>query len=476
MVHTQGTGLVALGQAPSNLIWAFPSPLPLDPEQNRKLHRLPHRPHSHPRRHEPHRWQRSPHGHRERRARTLELPHARELHSSERVNDELEPGRTLDAGRAQRGGEGLEGTRRGDAAHKSSVISGSDRLPSGADVVGETGSRSCATLPTFSSHASDRDSHHRPHRWGRRVKAFVAVTDGDWFRFLAAQEGLDEVNFWKPSGKSGFQVLTLGEPLLFKLHYPHNFIVGGGFFAHFTRLPVSLAWETFGTKNGAPSYAVMRARIEKYRGISASREDYQIGCILLEDPFFLPRERWIPAPADFRPSTQVGKQYDLTSPAGHDLWERIIGERALAKHAGAERPVEVPGPVYGEGQLARIRLGQGAFRVMVTDAYGRRCSITGEKALPVLQAAHIRPVAEGGAHRLDNGLLLRADVHALFDRGYVSVAPDYRVLVSRKLKEDFDNGEPYYPLRERSLYLPEALEHRPSRELLEWHSDTVFRG
>ena len=69
---------------------------------------------------------------------------------------------------------------------------------------------------------------------------------------------------------------------------------------------------------------------------------------------------------------------------------------------------EVAEPVmFGEPYLVRPRLGQGSFRVLVTDTYGRRCAVTGEKALPVLDAAHIRAVREGGQHRLDNGLLLR---------------------------------------------------------------------
>ena len=48
-------------------------------------------------------------------------------------------------------------------------------------------------------------------------------------------------------------------------------------------------------------------------------------------------------------------------------------------------------------------------------------------------------------------------------------------LVSRRLKDDFDNGEPYYPLAGKVLALPPQLEDRPSREALEWHADVVFR-
>jgi putative restriction endonuclease len=132
--------------------------------------------------------------------------------------------------------------------------------------------------------------------------------------------------------------------------------------------------------------------------------------------------------------------------------------------------------IYGDPVLVRPRLGQGTFRVLVTDNYRRRCAVTGEKALPVLDAAHIRPVAEGGQHRLDNGLLLRTDVHRLFDAGYVTVTPDGRFLVSRRLKDDFDNGEPYMPFNDQRIWMPGDPISQPNREALAWHSEEVFLG
>ena len=130
--------------------------------------------------------------------------------------------------------------------------------------------------------------------------------------------------------------------------------------------------------------------------------------------------------------------------------------------------------MYGEPVPVRQRLGQGTFRVWVTDIYQRQCAVTREKALPVLEAAHIKPVAQGGLHRIDNGLLLRTDVHALFDRGYVTVTPDYKFRVSRRLKDDFDNGEYYRQFQGVKLWLPPGAEDKPQREFLEWHGDTVF--
>lgn len=310
------------------------------------------------------------------------------------------------------------------------------------------------------------------------MKAYVAVTDSDWFNFLSQQPSIDEVNFWQPGGGRGFNVLSLGAPLLFKLHWPDNYIVGGGFFASFSRLPVSMVWETFGIKNGTRTYAEMRSRIEHYRRVTpAPREDYEIGNIILQDPFFLPRAQWIPAPSDFAKSVVQGKGYDLAEPLGRELWDQVLAARALTSHRSFERLVpSIDGPMWGEAKRGRVRLRQGAFRVMVTDSYNRRCAISGEKALPVLQAAHIMPVADGGEHRMDNGLLLRSDVHTLFDRGYITVTPDYRVLVAKRaLKDDFDNGEPYWPYHDTTIQLPKSDSEQPSKLWLEWHNDTLFK-
>lgn len=89
------------------------------------------------------------------------------------------------------------------------------------------------------------------------------------------------------------------------------------------------------------------------------------------------------------------------------------------------------GPVFGDPRLAPQRLGQQAFKALLLVAYDRRCAITGSKIRPVLQASHIRPVTDGGEHRLDNGLLLSSDVHTLFDYGYFAVDPRYRCMSVR---------------------------------------------
>src|SRR5262245_24596669 len=119
------------------------------------------------------------------------------------------------------------------------------------------------------------------------VKAYVGVTDGDWYRFLADRPEMTEVNFWRPGGGRGFHVLEIGEPFFFKTHAPHNRVVGGGFYSGFARLTVSEAWEFYGHANGVEDLAQMRRRIGHYRREPMSPDDDpQIGCLFLRDVVF----------------------------------------------------------------------------------------------------------------------------------------------------------------------------------------------
>ena len=102
------------------------------------------------------------------------------------------------------------------------------------------------------------------------MKVWVGVTDRDWFQFLSRM-GPDEVNFWQPSGSRMFRALQPGEPFLFKLHSPENFIVGGGHFVRYSALPTSLAWDAFGSKEqGVSSLDELNGRVRRYRRDDAS--------------------------------------------------------------------------------------------------------------------------------------------------------------------------------------------------------------
>ncbi|MFQ5985336.1 MAG: HNH endonuclease [Alphaproteobacteria bacterium] len=304
------------------------------------------------------------------------------------------------------------------------------------------------------------------------VKLFVAVTDNDWFDFLRHQRELTEVNFWQPRGSSVFRALQPGELFLFKLHSPLNFVVGGGVFSHATNLPLPVAWEAFNILNGARSLHAMRARIAYYRRETPDpRADYQIGCRILTQPLFLDEAQWIPIPTSWSREIVVGKTFSADDEDGRRLWEAI--ESSLPARELPPGLAEAPAK-FGEPTLIRPRLGQGAFRVAVTDAYSRRCSVTRERVLPVLEAAHIRPYAEGGHHEVSNGILLRRDVHRIFDLGYATITPECRFEVSRRIKDDFDNGQEYFAMHGRRIKVPPDPLKQPNIDVIEWHNNNRY--
>jgi len=319
------------------------------------------------------------------------------------------------------------------------------------------------------------------------MKFYVGVTDQEWFDYLRALPDVDEVNFWQPSPGPTFQALEKGDIFLFKLHrssrtHHGDLIAGGGVFASYSVLPISLAWEAFEERNGAASLADMRQRLLHYRRVADNpHEDFQIGCIILTQPFFFKESMWFPAPEWSQSIVRgKGKGYELDKEAGQFIWKNL--ERGwqylrVFNLDSEARRIDEEHARYGKETTIRPRLGQGAFRILVTDAYGRACAITEEHSLPALETAHIKPFNESGPHSVNNGLLLRSDFHRLFDRGYITVTPEYKIEVSNQLREEFKNGHSYYPFRGRKLAnIPRLPEDRPQKELLIWHNENVFRS
>ena len=308
------------------------------------------------------------------------------------------------------------------------------------------------------------------------VNLFIANTDNAWFDFLASEPELTEVNFWWP-GEMPFRALQTGELLVFRLKSPRNKIGGFGVFSSHSPLPIQIAWETFGRANGVASYEALRSAIAFYRSDNNAGPNTNIGCTVLVEPIFLPPELWIDLPGSWSRSIQRGKLYSTDTADGLELWNRLeLNNRTPAIGApGGFSDIESQ-IRYGEPTLIRPRLGQGAFRVAVTEAYGRQCAISDGKVLPALDAAHIKPYAEGGLHTESNGILLRKDIHSVFDAGYATIDEKYRFSVSNKIKDIFNNGEEYLRLHGKALRLPNRRTDWPDTTFLRWHNTNRYVG
>lgn len=309
------------------------------------------------------------------------------------------------------------------------------------------------------------------------MKFWLGVTDNKWFDFLSSQN-LDEVNFWQPSATPLFKNAPTGMPFLFKLKRPHNHIGGGGFFVAYSTLPLSLAWEVFGLKNGVNSLDDLKYAIGSLA--SKKQNDPEIGCTVLSNPFFLDKANWLDNPAGWSSNIVRGKMYDSENEDGAVIWQQMSSnfvEKTLPVPEIEKIEITEEVQKFGNAVLVKPRLGQSSFRMNVIDAYNRRCAITGENTLVVLEAAHIVPYGKDGTHDVKNGLLLRSDFHKLFDAGLVSVTPEYKIKISPRIRETYCNGKVYYRLDNQPLtIIPEKSDLRPNPDYLQWHYKNVFQA
>jgi len=269
---------------------------------------------------------------------------------------------------------------------------------------------------------------------------------------------------------------------LFKLKSPINAIVGGGFFLKYIVLPTYLAWKSFGIENGTNSLSSLDSMIQKHRKRENTlQRNPSIGCIILTSPFFFPKESWIEQPQDWKANIVQGKTYNMDQMPGMMLANQVM-ERLQKGNLENKASYVASGtydeqPRYGNPIISRNRIGQGSFRAFVSIAYQHRGAITGERTLPVLDAAHIIPYSEKGTHAISNGLLLRTDIHNLYDSGYIAVDDSYKVMVSKRLFEDFGNGKVYYAYDGQPLSVfPQKQDESPDKKALIWHCERIFKG
>jgi predicted restriction endonuclease len=121
-------------------------------------------------------------------------------------------------------------------------------------------------------------------------------------------------------------------------------------------------------------------------------------------------------------------------------------------------------------RLGIQRVGQQLFRKRLFNAYSNRCAITGESEKSLLEAAHIQPYINNESNHIRNGILLRVDIHRLFDMGLIGIDKSFRVRISSKL-----TSEHYRILDGKLISMPKNKSELPSVECLEFHFENIFR-
>lgn len=119
-----------------------------------------------------------------------------------------------------------------------------------------------------------------------------------------------------------------------------------------------------------------------------------------------------------------------------------------------------------------IRKGQANFRQTLLIAYRGSCCVTSSKIPQVLEAAHIIPYNGAESNNPQNGLLLRSDIHTLFDLGYLTIASE---TFEVHLHSDLIGSE-YDHLNGKQIFLPTSVFLHPSSDALRHHNEYVFLG
>jgi hypothetical protein len=188
----------------------------------------------------------------------------------------------------------------------------------------------------------------------------------------------------------------------------------------------------------------------------------------------------------FRRGVRKGVTYELYDVETHGVWDLVhnsngkveaaqlqlsAADTALAE-ARQHLSSEVVPPISSdhdarawEMRAVAMREGQGEFRQGLLDAYDRKCAITGCAVVEILEAAHIVPYRGDHTHRTDNGLLLRADIHTLFDKGMVWIDGDGFVQIDERLATSGD----YARLRGKKLGYPADPACHPHKGHLAHH-------
>jgi predicted restriction endonuclease len=142
---------------------------------------------------------------------------------------------------------------------------------------------------------------------------------------------------------------------------------------------------------------------------------------------------------------------------GNAKWERLKGDDEAQGELETQRLIHL-------GKIAR-RKNQAEFRAKLSEAYGNRCAVTGCSIRRVLEAAHIRVGTRVDYNQRDNGIFLRADLHALLDAGLITLAEDGTKI---EVKNELLHDDSFYgALNGKSVFRPDY--GGPSQKNIQHH-------
>lgn len=293
----------------------------------------------------------------------------------------------------------------------------------------------------------------------KALTAAYASTTRLWFEQLS---GLlpSKAAFWQPTPAQPGRI-KLGERWYFKeLGAPQ--ILGFGEYVGWEKIGVAELFSKYGAASG---YASLDDLVEAFRTFdTALNAEALVGNVILEN--FTPLS--VPLSLSEIPLDDLSVRFIYLPEA-----DPIAGHIAGVSKAGTVTPFKLRDTAAAKraAVIRKIRTGQSDFRKRLLETYGPVCAMTGPQIAETLQAAHIQPYVDAESNHICNGLILRADLHILFDLGFLTIDHSCVVRVSKKLKgRDLAIDK----LDGVSANLENSKGVAPSFEAIDFHFTEVF--
>lgn len=303
------------------------------------------------------------------------------------------------------------------------------------------------------------------------MRSCVYITDPDWIAALHANGVTNGINFWRKD-KRNLDLLP-GTPFFFKLR-GSNRIVGRGYFRNQLQLTIPEAWEKFQEGNGVSSLTELRERAIETLKI----DDDSLNCLILDNVELLRANQMPEIDLARFPHGIMGSKFfedgvlaDLerhfSKPAGSP---ELIGAQIEEDDLSGFDPQYISTARQFTLRSVCVRRGQPQFRNALMTSYDSHCCVTGEGALPALEAAHIHPYLGTDTNHPSNGLLLRSDWHTIFDLGLWALEDDLTIRVSPLLGGSYDSYKGH------AIARPRDRRNAPSLAAIRYHRDKIFRS
>ncbi len=284
----------------------------------------------------------------------------------------------------------------------------------------------------------------------------IATTDKSWVDTLKEFDLNSYVNFWTPTPWN-IKSLKNGDRFYFMLKAPIRLIGGFGEFVEYKNMNVEDAWVEYGYRNGRKTKESFISSIQtyinknskKFGGTDIDPDKYLIGCIILKNCQFWDSDEFINL-----------SSYGISFP------NQVVTWKSFSTNDPIHQKPKIPFQLVGGKRIvcpiiSNSREGQSKFKSELLKAYNNKCCISENDIPELLEAAHIQEYKNIESNHVQNGLLMRVDIHRLYDNKLIAVDDEYIIHVSNLILD-----KEYRSFHGRKISLPKDPDNYPCKDAL----------